>query len=778
MRLSWRVAGAALAITSAGLIAQKPQTQTPVARPSGATAIVRNPANKYVDAALCEACHADIASKFRKTGMGRSFYKLQPSNAVEDFGKPFYHAASDTYIVMFERAGKYYQRRWQKGFDGSEINVDEKPVDFVMGSGNHGRTYLHLTARGTLQQLPLGWYTERGGYWAMAPGFDRPDYPGSTRLVTYECMFCHNAYPSIPKGHDEVGAKPEFAQPIPTGIDCQRCHGPGQQHVEAASRVGAKAEEIRAAIVNPKRLTPDRELEVCMQCHLETTTVSLPHDIRKYDRAPFSYVPGQPLGDFRLTFDRAGGMGERFEVAHAAYRMRESQCYLKSAGQLRCTTCHDPHNIPRGDEATAHYNKICGDCHAGGAQFKRMPAGAPHTASANCISCHMPKRRTDDAVYLVMTDHLIRSHQPAGDLLAPKTETLESATPPYRGEVVPYYPLKLASTTTPPAQKEAEGLIYGALSQIVEHSNLQGGLPLLEGLLGKYRPARGEYYADLAEGLGAAGEPARAMPYFEEAVQHAPGSAIILRKLGSAQMEAGQLVKAEATLRRVTIMAPDDAGAWGMLGQVLMRRGRNAEAVAAFRKAFSADPEVPELHNTLATLLLSMGDEAAAEKEFREAMRIQPSLPQVQMNLASVLASQGKAGAAEARYHFEQSIRLKPDYAQARLNYAHLLITLGEADEAEKQARASVEEDAGVADAHELWGSLLGTKGDIGGAVRELQAAVRLQPQFWRAQYELGIALGKSRDYAGAAEHLKLAAGGSDPDVKAAAQGLLQKLGQ
>lgn len=759
MRLKPRIAIAALGIAAAGIMTQRAHTQ----QASTSTG------SQYVDPALCAQCHADIANSFKKTGMGRSLYRLEPGNAVENFtpGKPFYHEASDCYFAMIERGGKYYQRRWQRGFDGRETSIDEKQVDFVMGSGNHVRAYLHLTSRNTLQQLPLGWYAEKGGYWAMSPGFDRPDYPGSTRLVTYECMFCHNAYPQIPRGHEEPGARAEFLQPIPEGIDCQRCHGPGQLHIETVARRDATAGEIRGTIVNPKRLTSDRELEVCMQCHLETTTDPLPHAIRRLDRGPFSYLPGQPLGDFRLTFDRAEGMGDRFEIAYGAYRMRQSQCFLKSEGRLRCTTCHDPHNIPRGEAAKVHYNGICRDCHA--AAFERTAASGAHPAGANCVSCHMPKRRTDDAVHVVMTDHFIRSRQPPGDLLADKAEERESTATVYHGEVVPYYPAKLAATTE-------EASLYLALAQILELSNLKNGVPRLEGLIEKYRPQRAEYYAFLAEGMSAAGQLAAAMPYFEEAVHHAPGSAIILRKLGSAQMEAGQLAKAEATLRRVTVLAPDDGGAWGMLGQVLWQEKRNAVAKTALGKAIDFDPELPQWHDTLGTVLLAEGDGAAAEKEFREAVRIQPGNAKTQSNLASVLASRNQI--SEARYHFEQCIRLKPDYAEARLNYARMLAFNNETGEAEKQVEAAVAADAGMAGAHQLWGALLATRGELEGAKRELQMAVRLQPDLWRAHFELGVVLGRVRDYAGAEEHLKLAAQGTDPEAKASAQQLLQRLGR
>src|SRR5580698_6053141 len=150
-------------------------------------AIAATLAPAYAQVAACAKCHADIAATYLKTGMGRSFSRMRPENFPE---KAYYHEASDSYFAMIVRDGKVYQRRWQVGFDGKAANVEEKQADFVMGSGNHGKTYLHLTARGTLQQLPLGWYAEKGGTFAMNPGYDRADYPGSGRAISYECMAC------------------------------------------------------------------------------------------------------------------------------------------------------------------------------------------------------------------------------------------------------------------------------------------------------------------------------------------------------------------------------------------------------------------------------------------------------------------------------------------------------------------------------------------------------------------------------------------------------------
>ena len=84
---------------------------------------------------------------------------------------------------------------------------------------------------------------------------------------------------------EDDGSGPRFGDaPLPEGIDCQRCHGPGQAHVEAVKSGDKKA--IVLAIVNPARLDRDRQLEACMQCHLESTSSPLPFRIQRYEQPP------------------------------------------------------------------------------------------------------------------------------------------------------------------------------------------------------------------------------------------------------------------------------------------------------------------------------------------------------------------------------------------------------------------------------------------------------------------------------------------------------------
>ena len=656
--------------------------------------------------AQCATCHAKIAASFAKTGMARSFYKAA---AIEP--ARFYHKPSDTWYAIAERGGSYYQRRWRIGYAGNETEVQESRIDYVMGSGNHVRTYLHRTERGALIELPLAWYAENGGEWAMNPGHDR-DYALPPRAVAYECMFCHNAYPKIPAGHDGPGSEPLFEGALPEGIGCERCHGDGADHVRAAQTAGAKVEDIRKAIVNPARLSGDRKMEVCLQCHLETTSLQLPHSIVKYGRAPFSYRPGEPLGNFMIFFDHAAGSPYRddFEIAHSAYRFRKSRCYLQSKGAMTCTTCHDPHDIPRGVQAALHYNGVCGQCH------RSLPA--QHAKATDCVSCHMPKRRTQDVVHAVMTDHYIQ-RRPAGNLLAPLAERQEFDAKQYRGPVAPYYPSPLPRTP--------ENLLYEAVAQVTQLSNLKAGLPQLAVEMARQQPARPEFYVELGEAWLNAGKPRDAAAAFEQALKRGPNSAVALLDLAGALTQSGQNARAADELKRGLAAGLSDPLLWYQLGLA-------ADDASAFAKALALDPGMAEAHEGLGGLLAGSGDLARAESEFRDALRIEPDMPAAQSNLGHVLAARG--GLPEAAWYFERAVRRSPNDADARVNFAATLTGLNRPDD----------------------------------ALRQLQAALKSRPDFGLAHLNAAAILAARGDAAGARAHLLQAAKDPDPEIRRRAE--------
>ena len=55
--------------------------------------------------------------------------------------RPCYHAASDSLFEMvFNGTAPGFSAAGRLGFDGKQTNVDEKRVDYVLGSGNHAET--------------------------------------------------------------------------------------------------------------------------------------------------------------------------------------------------------------------------------------------------------------------------------------------------------------------------------------------------------------------------------------------------------------------------------------------------------------------------------------------------------------------------------------------------------------------------------------------------------------------------------------------------------------
>lgn len=579
----------------------------------------------YVDDAVCGRCHVDKYKSYQKVGMAQSFKRPQNAIHIEDFGKEFYHEASQRYYQILENGDGLLFRRYQRADDGGIVNRIEIPIDWVVGSGNRARSYLYQTDWGELYFLPINWYSE-DQRWGMSPGFEDGDHPGIHRQIPRKCMFCHNAFPEVPEGSDRQWIVETFPHTLPEGTGCQRCHGPGAEHIRTVLR-GGDIEAIHAAIVNPARLPPVLRDSVCFQCHLLPSAALA--GTRRFGFGDYAFRPGQNLSDYLVPVDvREEGLDpvERFEINHHGYRFFRSRCYQESGGELACISCHDPHVKPESAAFRASVREVCTGCHA-----NVIDLHEPDTdlSGGACVGCHMPQRRTGDVILVTMTDHRIaRGPFDHDTLVAPRDKDNRVITA-----------VDVLDFGDPPSGTEADA--YRTLAALRSGRNVIAAQRGLEVALEDLELTDTAPYVDLA----------------------------------SAQFNAGRYDDAEDTARKVIASGENLRPAYTVLGSALLAQGQRDAAMDALQTSLELEAE-PEAHFNLAAALIAAGDYAAAEQHLDAAIELRPNLAVAWKYKARLLAARNERRAA--RDAFVHTLALQPLDLETYGELINLLRELGE----------------------------------------------------------------------------------------------------
>lgn len=366
---------------------------------------------KYVGMQTCKNCHQNIYTTFIETGMGKSIDEASLKKSSGDFSKPI--------LVNDSTKNFNYSANWQnnnlfieESRKGNFPYFRKEKVSYIIGSGQHTNSHLMLH-NGYLTQMPLTFYAQLKK-WDLPPGFDAGNNTRFSRKIGLECMSCHNSFPEI-----VLGSENKYTN-IPNGIGCERCHGPGSEHVKRKmnGELIDTSKYIDYSIVNPAKLSIDLQFDVCQRCHLQGNTVL------KDGKTFVDFKPGKKLSDYMTVFlPKYKNAEDEFIMASHADRLKQSKCFIQSVDSkkeekslrpykngLTCVTCHNPHVSVKKVDAN-NFNTSCKSCHSKNNDCS-LAIDKRNLNKNNCVNCHMPQSGSIDIPHVTVHDHWIRKPLP------------------------------------------------------------------------------------------------------------------------------------------------------------------------------------------------------------------------------------------------------------------------------------------------------------------------------------------------------------------------------
>ena len=326
----------------------------------------------YVGSLACKTCHPQIYERWKVTRMANVVRdpKQHPDAILPDLSKPNPLVTFTKDDIAFVYGSRWKQRYFKKV----------------------GDDYFVLPAQWDItHQIWRPYFVKNGTDWwaALYPpdNMKRPTGP--------LCDGCHSVNYDI-----KTKTVAEW------NVGCERCHGPGREHVAHPSRTN---------VINPARLDFVRANDTCIQCHSQGQPLKNPIEGKYYDW-PVGFHMGEKLQDYWKFEEHKLGETTFMHFADGtAHKNRMqgndfAQSVMYTHG-VKCFSCHDAHGTENQALLIKPANVICLECHGPGSpngprtstieEHTHHKAGSP---GGECIDCHMPK------IEQTLADTNVRSH--------------------------------------------------------------------------------------------------------------------------------------------------------------------------------------------------------------------------------------------------------------------------------------------------------------------------------------------------------------------------------
>lgn len=315
----------------------------------------------YLGSGACKSCHQDIYDRWKKTPMANIVRnpREHPEAIIPDLSKPDPLVTFTKDDIAFVYGSIWKQRYFKKVGDDYFVLPAQWDV-------THKIWRKYFVKNGTDWWAPL----------YPPDNFQRPTGP--------LCDGCHSVNYDI--------ATKTVAE---WNVGCERCHGPGSEHVKHPTR---------ETIINPARLDYVHANDTCIQCHSQGQPLHNPINGKYYDW-PVGFHMGLNLSDFwKLEEHKLGETSFMYFPDGTAHKNRmQGNDFVQSLMYTRgvaCFSCHDVHGTANPAQLREPPSEMCFACHGTKTQ------NGPHTATieehthhkpgspgSQCIACHMPQNQ-------------------------------------------------------------------------------------------------------------------------------------------------------------------------------------------------------------------------------------------------------------------------------------------------------------------------------------------------------------------------------------------------
>lgn len=379
---------------------------------------------------------AGLDGKFTETGTTVYFYDYDGTRKFDKFKTSetdpgVGHTVWATVKVFKDSVDGKYKMTFTNVKNPADPNSSfTEVVDLTYGGGVYKQRY--LTAAGaSIHMLPLQ-YNSRGDetagertrkvwrdyhmdWWINDPT-GTPTFktqPANNNAADIQCASCHfNGY-NVTKDGSGVFSASGVADPNGelhpvTGdhqelnIGCETCHGPGSEHIAA----GGAGESI----VTPQNLPPERESNICSQCHSRpqgNDSLGIKKD-GPLNSANKMMMAGTSRADFLANYtsrhDAASGDmwtdGLHSKSHHQQYTDFIQTSMYRNGSQLEtCSSCHGIHGpgTDRNQLSGTSDDSLCLSCHSGVVSSDHQIDKTGYDMGARCIECHNVKTSSSGA---------------------------------------------------------------------------------------------------------------------------------------------------------------------------------------------------------------------------------------------------------------------------------------------------------------------------------------------------------------------------------------------